>query len=174
MLTAMAKKPLSATSYVVLGLIEQLQPATPYDLKQAAAISVANFWSLPHTQLYLECSRLAEAGHLSERRETSGRRKRVYRLTRKGTDALDRWRSEATAELYELRDAGILKLYFGGDPAQLAKRQVEAHERKLKEYKEQLADCRQADAPSQITLAIEAGIGHEREYVRFWSKLLQR
>src|SRR5882672_1078938 len=122
----MAKKSrLSATSYVVLGLIEQLQPATPYDLKQAAAISVTNFWSLPHTQLYLECGRLAEAGYLSERRQQSGRRRRIYRLTRKGSDALERWRSEATAELYELRDAGILKLYFGAEPVQLALRQVD-------------------------------------------------
>jgi hypothetical protein len=27
------------------------------------------------------------------------------------------------------------------------------------------------NAPAGITHAIEAGIGHEREYVRFWSKL---
>jgi len=169
----MAKKShLSATSYVVLGLTEQLQPATPYDLKQAAALSVTNFWSLPHTQLYLECGRLAEAGYLSERREQSGRRRRIYRLTRKGSGALEHWRSEATAELYELRDAGILKLYFGADPVQLALRQVDAHKRKLEEYEAQLADCKREGAPGQITLSIEAGIGHEREYVRFWSKLL--
>ena len=164
---------LSTASYVVLGLTEQLQPATPYDLKQAAAHSVGNFWSLPHTQLYLECGRLAEAGFLSEQREESGRRRRIYRLTRKGSDALEHWRSEATAGLYELRDVGILKLYFGAHPAELADRQLDTHRRKLKEYEAQLAECRRLDAPSKITLAIEAGVGHEREYVRFWSKLLR-
>jgi PadR family transcriptional regulator AphA len=169
----MAETRLTPTSYVVLGLIEQLQPATPYDLKRVAAVSVTNFWSLPHTQLYLECSRLAEAGYLSERREEFGRRRRIYRLTRSGSNALDRWRSEATGELYELRDAGILKLYFGAHPAQLAKRQVDAHRRKLEEYETQLAECRRVDAPRKVTLAIEAGIGHEREYVRFWSGLLR-
>ncbi len=168
----MSKAELTATSYVVLGLTEQLQPATPYDLKRASAESVTNFWSLPHTQLYLECGRLAEAGYLSEQREDSGRRRRIYRLTRKGSDALDRWRSQPTAELYELRDVGILKLYFGADPAQLAGAQVDAHKRKLKEYEAQLTECKQHDAPRQILLAIEVGIGHEREYVRFWSKLL--
>jgi DNA-binding PadR family transcriptional regulator len=169
----MSETRLTPTSYIVFGLVEQLQPVTAYTLKQAAAVSVTNFWSLPHTQLYSECGRLAEAGYLSERREESGRRRRIYRLTRKGSDALDRWRSEATAELYEVRDAGILKLYFGADPAQLAERQVDAHKRKLKEYEAQLAACAQIDAPSQVMLAIEAGIGHEREYVRFWSKLAQ-
>jgi PadR family transcriptional regulator AphA len=164
---------LTPTSYVVLGLTEQLQPATPYDLKRAAAASVTNFWSLPHTQLYLECGRLAEGRYLSERREEFGRRRRIYRLTRKGSDALGRWRSEATGERYELRDAGILKLYFGADPAQLAKRQVDTHKRKLQEYETQLAECKRVDAPRKIMLAIEAGIGHEREYVRFWSKLLR-
>jgi DNA-binding PadR family transcriptional regulator len=169
----MSETRLTPTSYVVLGLIEQLQPATPYDLKRVAATSVTNFWSLPHTQLYLECGRLAEGGYLSERREEFGRRRRIYRLTSKGLDALDHWRSEATGELYELRDAGILKLYFGADPVQLAKRQVDAHKGKLEEYETQLAECRRVDAPHQITLAIEAGIGHEREYIRFWSDLLR-
>jgi DNA-binding PadR family transcriptional regulator len=169
----MSKDRLTTASYAVLGLAEQLGPATPYALKQAAADSVTNFWSLPHTQLYLECDRLAEAGFLSEQREETGRRRRIYRLTRKGMDALQRWRSEPTAELYELRDAGILKLYFGADPEELARRQLDTHRRKLEEYEAQLAVCRQIDTPGGIVLAIEAGIGHEREYVRFWSKLLQ-
>ena len=51
---------LTETSYVVLGLIERLQPATPYDLKRAAEAGVEYLWALPHTQLYSECARLAE------------------------------------------------------------------------------------------------------------------
>ncbi len=167
----MKRARLTSTSYVVLGLVEQLQPATPYALKRAAAISVTNFWSLPHTQLYLECERLAEDGHLAEQREESGRRRRIYRLTRKGVEALEGWRSLSAAEGYEIRDAGILKLYFGGDPALLAPGQVEAHERKVKEYEAQLAEFKRLGLPAKVTLALEAGIGHEREYVRFWSGL---
>jgi PadR family transcriptional regulator, regulatory protein AphA len=167
----MAETRLTPTSYVVLGLIEQMQPASPYDLKRAAALGVGQFWSLPHTQLYSECARLAEAGCLSERHEESGRRRRLYRLTDAGTKALDRWREEPTSELYELRDAGLLKLYFGADPAKLAADQLEAHKEKLKEYERQLEECRALKAPSGTIHAIEAGIGHEREYVRFWSKL---
>jgi DNA-binding PadR family transcriptional regulator len=167
----MAKPRLTPTTYVVLGLIETLQPATPYDLKQAAAIGVGQFWSLPHTQLYSECERLAKGGLLSERREESGRRRRIYRLTKAGADALERWRAEPTSELYELRDAGLLKLFFGADPAKLAEPQLEAHRAKLRDYERQLEECRLLRAPRGLMLALESGIGHEREYVRFWSKL---
>jgi DNA-binding PadR family transcriptional regulator len=167
----MAETRLTPTSFVVLGLIETLQPATPYDVKQAAALGVGQFWSLPHTQLYSECGRLAEAGYLSERREESGRRRRIYRLTKAGSEALERWRGEPTSELYELRDAGLLKLFFGADPAKLAERQLEAHREKLHEYERQLEECRLLKAPEGLMLALQAGIGHEREYVRFWSKL---
>ncbi len=170
-LPSMARTRLTATSYVVLGLIEQMQPASPYDLKRAAALGVGQFWSLPHTQLYSECGRLAEAGYLSERREESGRRRRLYRLTRAGSKALDRWREETTSELYELRDAGLLKLYFGADPAKLAADQLDAHRVRLREYEGLLEECRRMKALPGTIHAIEAGIGHEREYVRFWSKL---
>ena len=167
----MATPRLTPTSYVVLGLIEQMQPASPYDLKLAVAMGVGQFWSLPHTQLYSECGRLAEAGHLSERREETGRRRRIYRLTKAGEEALERWRREPTGETYELRDAGLLKLFFGGDPKDLAPQQLDAHEAKLREYEEQLEQCKAIDAPDGVIHAIEAGIGHEREYVRFWSRL---
>lgn len=167
----MAKPRLTPTSYVVLGLIEQMQPASPYDLKRAVAMGVGQFWSLPHTQLYSECTRLAEAGLLTERREESGRRRRIYRLTKEGANELDRWRSEPTGELYELRDAGLLKLFFGADPKTLAPPQLEAHRERLREYEEVLEQCREMNAPAGIIHAIEAGIGHEREYVRFWKRL---
>lgn len=167
----MSETRLTPTSYVVLGLIEQMQPASPYDLKRAAALGVGQFWSLPHTQLYSECGRLAEAGYLSERREESGRRRRLYRLTDAGAKVLDRWRHEPTSELYELRDAGLLKLFFGADPSKLAADQLEAHRERLRDYEAQLEECRRMKAPQGTIHAIEAGIGHEREYVRFWSKL---
>jgi DNA-binding PadR family transcriptional regulator len=167
----MAVTRLTPTSYVVLGLIERIEPASPYDLKLAVAAGVGQFWSLPHTQLYAECGRLAEAGLLSERREETGRRRRIYRLTRRGRDALDRWRSEPTGDLYELRDAGLLKLFFGADPKRLAPQQLEAHKDRLRKYEAQLEQCRQIDAPPGVIHAIEAGIGHEREYVRFWGRL---
>jgi DNA-binding PadR family transcriptional regulator len=69
---------LTPTSYIVLGLIEGGGEATPYDLKQAVAASLGDFWTLQHAQLYTEPERLAGAGYLKERREEGGRRRRHY------------------------------------------------------------------------------------------------
>ena len=80
----MSSTRLTETSYIVLGLLEQGEPATPYDLKRFAQLSTNNFWSVPHTQLYTECARLASEGLLDERQEQSGRRRRTYRLTASG------------------------------------------------------------------------------------------
>ena len=73
---------LSETSYAVLGLLEQCGPSTPYQLKQIAQESIFHFWSIPHTQLYTECARLAQAGLLEEEQEQHGRRRRVLFLGR--------------------------------------------------------------------------------------------
>jgi DNA-binding PadR family transcriptional regulator len=160
---------LSQTSYAVLGLVELLEPTTPYQLKRVAQISVLHFWSIPHTQLYSECGRLAQAGLLEERREETGRRRRVYRLTRAGRTALDEWRTDPDSELYELRDPALLKLFCGAEPSALAEVQLERHRRRLDAYREQA----KAEMTRGMRLALESGIGHEREYIRFWSRLTQ-
>ncbi len=163
---------LTPTSYVVLGTIDALGTATPYDLKQAAAAGVGHFWSLPHTQLYSEPARLAEAGLLNERREQRGRRRRQYSLTDAGRAALEQWRATPTNELYEIRDAGLLQLYLGGDRAQLAETQLAAHRENLRHLEGLEAASRDADVSDGARLALEAGLGHAREYVRFWSGVL--
>lgn len=160
---------LTETSYIVLGLLELAGRATPYDLKRVAQLTTNNFWSIPHTQLYTECARLAVAGLLDEHREQTGRRRRTYSLTARGRELLAQWRDEPTADVYELRDASTLKLFFGGDPAALAVSQLQAHARLLETYERLLATM--ADAPRGQVLALECGIGHEREFIRFWSRV---
>ncbi len=159
---------LSTTSYVVLGLVEICQPATPYDIKRVAEQSTSNFWTVPHTQLYSECSRLAQAGLLDERQEQTGRRRKLYRLTPTGRTALERWRQEPAGEAMEIRDPGVLKLFFGAEPKRLAEAQLAHHQKQLKKY-EELAKAEMSDGQR---LALESGIGHEREYIRYWRKVL--
>lgn len=165
----MSSRALSDTSHVVLGLVEICEPATPYDLKRFAEISVFNFWSVPHTQIYSECARLAADGLLDEKRERTGRRRRVYRLTASGRDALERWRSESSYAPLEFRDPGLIKLFLGADPKLIAPTQLEGHERQLREYEELHAT--ESEMPAGMMLALEAGIAHEREYVRYWRRL---
>jgi DNA-binding PadR family transcriptional regulator len=159
---------LTDTSYAVLGLVERFEPVTPYQLKQVAQVSILHFWSIPHTQIYTECSRLAEAGLLDERREETGRRRRVYTISRRGRQALDEWREDPVTDIYELRDPGLLKLFSGADPVRLAEPQLELHQRRLELYRGLAAHD---ELPESMRLALEGGIGHEREYVRFWGRL---
>lgn len=163
---------LSPTSYIVLALIDGAGEATPYDLKQAVATTLGNFWSVPHAQIYAEPERLAEAGYLSERREQGGRRRRHYKLTGAGKQALREWLAEPTGEMAELRDPGILKLFFGGDPKALATAQLSTHRPRLTEL-EQLAEQLAGHVPAGFLLTLRAGIGHEREWVRFWERVEQ-
>jgi PadR family transcriptional regulator AphA len=161
---------LTPTSYIVLGVIDQTGSTTPYALKQSVEASVGNFWSVPHSQLYAEPARLAAAGYLTERREETGRRRKTYSLTAKGRRALERWRDEPESVLPELRDLGLLKVFFGGDPAGLARPQLAAHEAKLEAYRAMLkADT--GGEPRGPWRTLEAGLAHEREWVRFWSRL---
>lgn len=160
---------LTSTSYIVLGLIEAAGEATPYDLKQMVAVSLGNFWSLQHAQLYTEPERLAKAGYLDERREEGGRRRRHYSVTPRGGAALRDWLNEPTEQLTELRDLALLKVFFGADPKRMADKQLPAHEVKLAEYEEigRAVD----ELPDGPALSLEAGLAHERGWIEFWSKL---
>lgn len=164
----MSDSRLTEASYIVLGLVEQLEPATPYDLKRLAARSTVNFWTMRHTQIYTESARLAEDGLLSEERELTGRKRRVYRITDAGRSELDRWRSDAGARDYEFRDVATLKLFFGADPKEMAREQVRRHTELLRNYESLLEDV--AGGPPGWALALEHGIAHEQAFLSFWSR----
>src|ERR1035437_10413355 len=107
---------LTETSYIVLGLLEHLQPATPYDIKQLAQLSTFNFWTVPHTQIYTECARLADVGLLAEEREETGRRRRIFRLTEEGAAALEDWRGQAAAQGEGAHGRGTPDAFFRARP----------------------------------------------------------
>jgi PadR family transcriptional regulator, regulatory protein AphA len=161
---------LTPTSYIVLGLLEFAGESTPYALKQLVAGSVGYFWTLQHAQLYTEPERLASAGYVSETREETGRRRRLYTITAAGRAALEEWRNEPTSELAELREPALLKLFFGADPKRLAATQVAANRERLEEY-EAIRDSMPADVPPGPRQALEMGIRFERAAIDFWEEL---
>ena len=164
---------LTPTSHIVLGLLEWMDEGTVYELKQAVAVSVGNFWSVPHSQLYREADRLERGGLLARRDDPTpgGRPRKLYSLTDAGRDALARWRDDVdVTRMPELRDPGLLKLFFGADPAGLAAARLEAHRAQLRSYEERL-DAAGDEGPRGPRLTLEAGIAHEREWVRFWERL---
>jgi PadR family transcriptional regulator, regulatory protein AphA len=161
---------LTPTSYIVLGLLQWAGEATPYRLKQLVAGSVGYFWTLQHAQLYTEPERLARGGYVTETREQTGRRRKLYAITAKGKRALDDWRTEPTGALAELREPATLKLFFGADPAQLAAAQIDANRARLAEY-EAIRDRMPEDVPPGPRMALELGIRLERESIAFWEEL---
>src|SRR4051812_27657131 len=122
---------LTPVSYIVLALVGRAGEATPYALKAMVAAGVGNFWSVQHAQVYSEPERLAGAGLLEEHREDGGRRRRTYRLTPAGRDALDAWLRTPATGITELRDPGLLQLALGAEPGPLARAQLEVHEQRL-------------------------------------------
>lgn len=161
---------LTPVSYVVLGFVDFLGEATPYQLKKLVGESVGNFWSFPHAQLYTEPERLAAAGLLEEEREQGGRRRKRYRVTDAGRRALREWTATPHRELPELRDTALLKLFFGAEPAAIAATQLEAHRAKLAEYEalyERIRDMQ----PRGPVLALEMGLAYERNAIAYWKRL---
>src|SRR5262245_43280788 len=138
---AHAEISLNPVSYVVLGFADQWPEVTSYDLKQMVAGSVGYFWPFPHSQLYAEPPRLAAAGLLDEEIETHGRRRRLYRITADGRRALGAWLAEPAGEGTEVRDLGLLKLFFAASISRegvvaLANEQRAVHEEALAGYDE--------------------------------------
>jgi hypothetical protein len=52
----------------------------------------------------------------------------------------------------------------------LAEARQDAHRRKLEEYEERRR-LDPGEGPRGVWLSLDAGIGHEREWVRFWSEV---
>lgn len=157
----------------MLGLLAAAGPSTPYALKQGVAISVGNFWSLPHSQLYAEPARLARGGYVTEEVEETGRRRKTYAITDKGRDALRAWTAEPAAPLPELRDIALLKVFFGADPAAIAPPQIERYRAKIAEY-EQIHELLRAhggpDAEGPLR-TLELGLDVSRACLAFWERL---
>jgi DNA-binding PadR family transcriptional regulator len=104
---------LSPTAYVILGMLRH-EPRSGYEIKAMVDRSVRFFWAASYGQIYPELRKLAKAGLVEPEAQPTGRRKRtLYRLTDAGREELRSWLDRPSARL-ELRDEGLLKLFFAG------------------------------------------------------------
>jgi DNA-binding PadR family transcriptional regulator len=129
---------LSATAYVVLGMLRH-EPSTGYEIKAVVDNSTRFFWAASYGQIYPELRRLEAAGLVDGRSEPrGGRRRTVYALTDSGRAELREWLDRG-AEVLELRDEALLKLFFAAAGPEAAIEIVDAkrrlHERKLAELR---------------------------------------
>ena len=102
---------LSPTAYVILGMLGW-RPMSGYEIKSLVDKSTRLFWAASYGQIYPELRRLAAAGLIEGKASPQGGRKRnVYRLTPAGRKELRAW-LRLDPEVFEVRDEGLLKLFF--------------------------------------------------------------
>jgi DNA-binding PadR family transcriptional regulator len=110
---------LSPTAYVILGMLGW-RPMSGYEIKSLVDKATRFFWAASYGQIYPELRKLSTAGLIEGRADPQGgRRRNTYRLTSAGRRELERWLG-VDAEAFELRDEGLLKLFFaetGGNDA---------------------------------------------------------
>ncbi len=166
---------LNATSYVVLGMLSH-GPATSYDLKQRVGYTIGNFWAFAHSQLYDEPARLVDDGLVTASVEEGGRRRRTYSIAPSGTEALRAWLAAPTNEQTEVRDLGLLKLFFGtfGDPdnlLRLARDRHTSHKARGDGYIAQHGQIVDNGDRWQVK-SLELGIRYERCVEDFWAQFI--
>jgi DNA-binding PadR family transcriptional regulator len=177
----MSTRPLTSTSYLVLGLLAREGPSTPYELERHVKATLGNFWSFPRTLLYSEPPRLAALGMITEERESEGRRRRVFAITDDGLAAIRAWLDQPSAATTQFRDRGLLQLFFAdlagpGARLRLAEQQLSIHRAKLAVYEEDAVLERLPDAAVRGQRTVERwrgetlrmGVLYERAAVEFW------
>src|ERR1700726_4274166 len=103
---------LSGIARVILGMIA-FGRTTGYDIKQTVDRTTRHFWAASYGQIYPELKRLEDQGLVRGRPEPSGARARtVYQLTEAAERGLRGWLASEDEPVYELRDEGMLKLFF--------------------------------------------------------------
>jgi PadR family transcriptional regulator, regulatory protein AphA len=103
---------LASPAYVVLGMV-RLGARSGYEIKQTVEQSIRFFWTISPVQIYPSLVRLEEAGLITGRADPQGkRRRRSYEITPAGEIALQRWLRRAEPMPFELRDIGLVKLFF--------------------------------------------------------------
>lgn len=183
----MSTERLTPTSYLVLGLLAREGSSTPYELEQHVRATLGNFWSFAHTLLYSEPPRLATLGLVSETREADGRRRRMFTITAAGESALGTWLDRPSGAPTELRDLGLLQLFFadlGSAEARvrLAEQQLAIHRAKLAAYQEAERLERRPGGSRRGERTVEhwrgetlpMGVLYEGAAVDFWSGVVAK
>jgi PadR family transcriptional regulator AphA len=106
------RRALGSPAYVVLGMV-RLGARSGYEIKQAVELSIRFFWTISQAQIYPSLERLERAGLVRGRAAPRGKRpRRVYEITEDGEIALAKWLRLDEPMPFELRDIGLVKLFF--------------------------------------------------------------
>ena len=102
---------LTPVGRVILGAVRR-KSRSGYEIKRLVDRSTRFFWAASYGQIYPELRRLEAEGLIAGTSKPHGARPRtVYRVTPRGRRALRTWLLTPDAG-YEVRDEGLLKLFF--------------------------------------------------------------
>jgi DNA-binding PadR family transcriptional regulator len=109
---------LSPTGRVILGFLGVAGPHSGYGIKRLVDGSARFFWAVSYGQIYPELRRLREAEFVTAKDKPTGGRARVeWSITPAGSRALREWLTSDDGGTFEMRDEGMLRLFFlGGAP----------------------------------------------------------
>jgi DNA-binding PadR family transcriptional regulator len=144
-------------------MIALCDETTGYEIKQIVDHSTRFFWAASYGQIYPELRRLEDRGLVRGTSQPSGgRARRVYTLTPSGRRALEGWLSSPEEHFYELRDEGMLKLFFSDSlPAQRIANLAQLRsqqERKLAQLEEIAAAKDTMQLGPRLTLSLGSGL----------------
>jgi DNA-binding PadR family transcriptional regulator len=166
---------LNPTGRLILGMV-RIGKRTGYEIKQLVEVSARFFWTTSYGQIYPELKRLEEAGLISgEPEPTGGRSRTVYSMTPAGEAALDAWLASRDELVWELRDEGLLKLFFSEDRDP---DDVREHLRSVRERSESVAaelrslrtDTADPDSPGP-RMVLEFGVAFNEWLAEYWGRV---
>jgi DNA-binding PadR family transcriptional regulator len=167
---------LTPTARVILGMIG-IGQRTGSDIKQFVDKTTRLFWAASYGQIYPELRRLEAAGLVVGRSEPTGdRARKVYELTDDGREALRAWLSDEEPEpMYELRDEGMLKLFFSDA---LPERRIENIRRMRERHEGKLAHLRSIEphakaGPAGLYLTLQFGVAQTEFFIK-WCEEAER
>jgi DNA-binding PadR family transcriptional regulator len=103
---------LASPDYLVLGMV-RLGARSGYEIKQTVELSLRFFWTISHAQIYPSLERLERAQLIKGKAEALGkRRRRTFTITKAGEAVLRKWLRQSGPIPFELRDIGLVKLFF--------------------------------------------------------------
>jgi PadR family transcriptional regulator AphA len=160
---------ITATEAALLGLLTRGE-MSGYDVHRAAETSGGFFWAPAKSRIYAVLPQLVTRGFATTRSVEQETRptKQLYRITRAGRDALQRWLEEPPTMEPE-RVPLLLKIYFG----ELLERDVLiSHVRKLKTEADALIEQLSAldQAPTAASLFNDLTIRHGLEWAQAMSR----
>lgn len=128
-----------SVKHAILGILKEAS-RHGYELKSIFDERIGNFWNLNYGQIYTTLDRLDKEGLISGTEEEQNTRpdKKVYDISPKGIQELERWLQEPATKPRALRDELFIKLVFiSRENPELALRLLE---RQTQIYMEQMRE----------------------------------